>query len=68
MIARGSDYENLDALVAKLEALNLRAAEAGDLVIACGAAVYQGESSVAAVFDRADRNMYEDKKRWKNVE
>ncbi len=36
-----------------------------DVVIACGMARYEGDRSVAAVFDRADLAMYENKQMLK---
>ena len=54
VIALGHDYENIDELVAELEIKNHTDGETGDLLIACGMAKYDGTSSVAAVFHRAE--------------
>ena len=37
-----------------------------DVVIACGMARYEGDPNVAAVFDRADLAMFNDKKELKS--
>ena len=39
--------------------------EPDDVVIACGMARFEGDRSVAAVFDRADLAMYENKQMLK---
>ena len=63
VLIQGQDYDNVDAQVAALGDLNRRNAAIGDVVIACGMAKYEGDHSVAAVFERADRKMYENKRR-----
>lgn len=58
------------------QSIDLSGAEAGeiydfmpeDVVIACGMARYEGDRSVAAVFDRADLAMYENKKMLKGLQ
>ena len=40
---------------------NIKAIRTGGIVIACGMSKYDGDTSVAFVFDRADQNMYENK-------
>ena len=62
VISRGGDYERIDALVETIRAHNAGAQRDGGVVIACGMAKFAGDdASVNAVFERADRNMYEDK-------
>ena len=65
VIAQGEDYEHLEERLAEMRDHNARSLQSGDAVIACGMAYFRGESCVAPVFDRADRNMYEDKNRLK---
>ena len=65
VIAQGQDYENLDSLLARLEAVNLENIAGGGTVVACGMAQFRDDRSVAAVFERADVDMYENKKRLK---
>lgn len=42
-----------------------KALNTGGIVVACGVAEYENDICVAAVFERADRNMYDDKARLK---
>ena len=56
---------SFDALVERVRARNAEARRDGGIVIACGMAKYGDETGVAAVFERADRSMYEDKSRLK---
>ena len=62
VISRDSDYEHMEERIEGLEEINRRHMETGEAVLACGMARYQGESSVADVFARADALMYEDKR------
>ena len=65
VISQGNDYARIDELVGQVEAQNERAMQSGGIVIACGLAKFENEDSVAPVFERADRNMYENKSRLK---
>ena len=67
VIIQGADYEQLDDRIRKIAALNRANTAANEPVIACGTARYENDRSVAAVFERADANMYEDKKKLKTV-
>ena len=66
VIAKGRDYQDMDLIMAELEKINIENQKAGNVVIACGAARYNGERNVAGVFDKADKRMYENKKQLKN--
>lgn len=66
VIAQGMDYQNMDLIMAELEKINLENQKTDNVVIACGAARYNGERNVAGVFDKADKRMYENKKQLKN--
>ena len=57
-ISRGKDYENIDAIIEKLDAENRKNAEEGKIVVSLGMARYDGEKTLADVFDNADRKMY----------
>lgn len=61
VIAQGVDYDHIEERLWDVAVRNEEALESGSVVIACGMAKYEGEDCVAAVFDRADRQMYEDK-------
>ena len=61
VIVQGKDYKRLDALLEKVNRHNEQASGSGGIVIACGYARYENDVCVASVFDRADRNMYENK-------
>ncbi len=65
VIAQGEDYEHLEERLAEMRDHNERALQRGGAVIACGTAFFRGETRMATVFERADRNMYEDKCRLK---
>jgi diguanylate cyclase (GGDEF)-like protein len=66
IIAQGQDYDNIHSLVAEVEESNAKNAASGDVVVACGVAVYEGDRSVAAVFERADMSMYINKNNLKS--
>ena len=61
VIAQGSDYADIETLIQRVYAQNTRAKHGGGIVIACGMAKYEGDASVAPVFERADQKMYENK-------
>ena len=67
VIARGHDYEHLGELTGKIDEHNRQAAAGGGPVIACGAAECTDDTSVAAVFKRADTAMYENKRLLKET-
>ena len=58
---QGSDYQCVDELIARVNEQNARALRSGGVVIACGMAKHGNDSDVASVFERADRNMYDNK-------
>ena len=66
VISQGQDYDNMDALIDRMRRSNVSNEAHGGTVIACGMARYDHDRSVAAVFERADRKMYEDKKTLKD--
>ena len=61
VISQGEDYERVEELTALISAHNQEALRSGGVVVACGTARFDGDDSVAAVFERADRMMYENK-------
>jgi len=61
VIAQGQDYDKLDELVSVIAAANSKNAAEGKVVVACGTARYSGERNVAAVFEKADDEMYKNK-------
>ena len=65
MIVQGQDYDNIDVQMDAFSKANIRNAAAGDVTIACGMARYAGDRSVAAVFERADAQMYQNKRMMK---
>ena len=65
VIAQGSDYEQIEELIGKINAHNAGTRCSGELVIACGMAKFDNDACVAAVFERADHNMYENKRKLK---
>ena len=65
IIAQGRDYDRVEELIAKVDDHNAKAMQNDGIVIACGMARYDNDANVAAVFERADHNMYENKNRLK---
>ena len=66
ILARGEDYEHIDELVAEFAESNARSLKGKGIVVACGMARYQeGDANVSVVFERADVNMYRNKKALK---
>jgi len=65
VIVQGHDYKYIYRLLGKLRDLNEHSLETGGIVIACGMAKYKNDRRVAAVFERADISMYENKKELK---
>jgi len=65
VIAQGSDYERIEELVGKINDHNAKTSLTGGLMIACGMAKFDNDACVADVLARADRSMYENKKRLK---
>ena len=65
VVAEGSDYEQIDELADTIRVHNQETTRDGGVVIACGIAKYEGDPCVAAVFDRADDEMYENKRALK---
>ena len=67
VLCQGHDYEHIEALLAAVEAENVKNQAAGGVQIACGMSRYQGGESVAEVFERADREMYLKKAEMKRL-
>ncbi len=66
VIAQGKDYEEIDALMAQLAERNEAHQASGKVVVAGGMARYENNTSVSAVFEKADGRMYENKKKLKS--
>ena len=67
MIAQDQDYAQLEQLMGEIDRRNEAALRSGGLVIACGMARFEQETCVAAVFERADHRMYENKNALKSA-
>ena len=65
VISQGRDYARLEALLGEIREHNENALRTEGIVIACGMAKFGDDACVAAVFERADRSMYENKSRLK---
>ena len=61
VVAQGDDYDDLAELIQRIKDHNMEAKRAGGIVIACGMSRYENDASVAPVYERADREMYENK-------
>ena len=66
VIAQGIDYENIDKLMKKLEKKNIENKKKKDVVVAGGMSRFNQNDSFSDVFERADHNMYENKKKLKS--
>lgn len=67
VIAKGHDYEHIEELIRRIEEQNQSGARDGGIVIACGMARFNDDTSVAQIFRRADMEMYADKQRLKKM-
>jgi diguanylate cyclase (GGDEF)-like protein len=65
VVTRGRDYDNLEALMAALEATNSAEAEQDGAVVLGGCSRYNGDDDVAVVFRRADDALRQRKRQWK---
>ena len=68
VIAQGDDYADIDNLVGRMHSMNEESLSSGGIVIACGMAKREDDANVAAVFERADQQMYENKGTLKSRE
>lgn len=65
VISQGDDYERIEELLGKVGDYNVGASRTDRVAIACGMARFQNDACMSAVFDRADKNMYENKGKLK---
>ena len=61
VISVGNDYKCIEELLGKVRDHNTEAIISDGIVLACGMSKFNNDPCVAAVFARADRNMYENK-------
>ena len=66
VVVGGEDYDELDEIMEKIEKINRKNKENGKVVIAAGASRFARDKNMAAVFERADKAMYENKAELKN--
>ena len=66
VISTGYDYEHIDKKMVMIAEMNEKNAAEGGIVIAAGMARYMGNETIQAVFDRADAEMYENKRSLKS--
>ena len=67
VIAQGQDYARIEKLLGKVSEHNKNAMNSGGVVVACGMARFEDDTSVSTVFKRADQNMYENKSVLKHI-
>lgn len=65
VVSQGNDYERMEELLGQVRDHNAEALRTGGIVIACGMARFDSDESVAAVLERADQRMYENKSELK---
>ncbi len=61
VIVTGYDYLNIDSIMTRFRKHNIKNQLKGDVVIAAGLSRFSGDRNVAAVFKRADEEMYHNK-------
>ena len=62
VISQDEDYEHTEELVDVIAGHNEEARINGGIMIACGMAKFEDDADVVSVFNRADKQMYENKK------
>ncbi|MCR5674604.1 MAG: GGDEF domain-containing protein [Lachnospiraceae bacterium] len=67
VIVRGDDYLSVGERIDRIRKHNEEAIRNGGIVVACGMARFERDDCVAAVYERADREMYDDKSRLKKA-
>lgn len=67
VIARDADYACISQRLAEVDEYNRNAVQSGGVAVAFGMAKYEDDACVAAVFERADHNMYECKSNMKTA-
>lgn len=65
VIIQGNDYRSIDKIMASFHENNLKSKASGNVVIAAGYSRFNGDPDVATVFERADEEMYKNKKALK---
>ena len=68
VISQGEDYEHIEDLIGAVAEHNREARGNGGIVLACGMARYENDPCVAAVFERADDRMYQNKSDLKDAD
>ena len=66
VVMQGEDYRNRRELLDKMRATALDNLQNGGAVVAVGMADYDGDEYITDVFERADREMYENKRALKD--
>ena len=66
VIAQGTDFSCIEDRLEEMNAHNRKARQSGGIVIACGMSEFADDPCVSKVFERADHNMYENKKLLKS--
>lgn len=61
VVSQGEDYDRIDELVGRIKKHNEEAVKSGGIVVSVGMSRFDKDDSVAAVYERADNAMYENK-------
>ena len=62
VISQDEDYGRTEELMERIAKYDEEAIASGGIIIACGMAKHENDEDVISVFNRADKNMYENKK------
>ena len=65
VISQSNDYACIEELLKNVKEHNEEASRTGGIILACGMSKFDNDDCVAAVFVRADQNMYENKSKLK---
>ncbi len=68
VIVTGYDYLNIDSIMSRFKKHNIKNQLKGDVVIAAGMSRFSGDKKVSSVFERADEEMYANKKELKKTD
>ncbi len=66
-IAKGCDYVKIDSIMTEFKKHNIKNKLKHRVVVAAGMSLYNADGSLAPVFERADEEMYRNKKELKNM-
>ena len=67
VIVQGEDYDKVNKLTDMIKNCNIHNLVTNEMILACGYAIFSGDKNVATVFNRADSEMYKNKREIKDT-